>query len=218
MRASRVLILERATLRTFWDRTIGFQLDRESPFSLWGWGQYDAAGIPDLGWLRRSLQPPASCRRSSRPSRPRQRGPLELAALTAAILLATQLVLTHWFYLYLPWVLPFVVLAVLAPARGRRTRPEAPDDRGRRSSPRFSAAGVFVAVAVLVTVALGAARRRRDGRTTLQDISSSSPTISSPVATTRSVPPRRLQRSFFQALILDWLEAYRAHLVAELGG
>ncbi len=44
-------------LRTFWDRTVGFQLDRESPFSLWGWGQYDAAGIPDLGWLRTVLQP-----------------------------------------------------------------------------------------------------------------------------------------------------------------
>jgi hypothetical protein len=26
-----------------------------------------------------------------------------------------QLVLTHWFYLYLPWVLPFVVLALFLP-------------------------------------------------------------------------------------------------------
>ena len=43
---------------------------------------------------------------------PRRKGPLELAALTAAILLAFQLVLTHWFYLYLPWVLPFVLLAL----------------------------------------------------------------------------------------------------------
>jgi hypothetical protein len=49
--------------------------------------------------------------------RPRRKGPLELAALTAAMLIALQLVLTHWFYLYLPWLLPFVLLAVLL---GRR--------------------------------------------------------------------------------------------------
>ena len=39
---------------------------------------------------------------------PRRKGPLELAALTAALLLAFELSLTHWSYLYLPWVLPFV--------------------------------------------------------------------------------------------------------------
>jgi uncharacterized membrane protein len=50
---------------------------------------------------------------------PREKGPLELAALTAAVLLGVQLSLTHWFYLYLPWMLPFALLAVLAP----RTRP-----------------------------------------------------------------------------------------------
>jgi hypothetical protein len=102
-------------LRTFWDRTIAFQLDRESPFSVWGWGQYHAAGIPDLGWLRTALQPAVVGLAILVAVRPRQRGPLELAALSAAILLATQVVLTHWFYLYLPWVLPFVVLALVLP-------------------------------------------------------------------------------------------------------
>ena len=34
--------------RVFVERTFGCQLDRESPFSLWGWGQYHARGIPDL--------------------------------------------------------------------------------------------------------------------------------------------------------------------------
>ena len=50
---------------------------------------------------------------------PREKGPLALAALTAALLLAFQLSLTHWFYLYLPWVLPFVLLALCLP----RSRP-----------------------------------------------------------------------------------------------
>jgi hypothetical protein len=52
---------------------------------------------------------------------PREKGPLELAALTAAVLLAVELSLTHWFYLYLPWMLPFVLLALFAP----RSRPAA---------------------------------------------------------------------------------------------
>ena len=33
---------------------------------------------------------------------PRRKGPVELAALTAAVLVAFQIALTHWFYLYLP--------------------------------------------------------------------------------------------------------------------
>jgi MFS family permease len=39
-----------------------------------------------------------------------------LAALTAAVIVAFQLSLTHWFYLYLPWMLPFVVLWLVLPA------------------------------------------------------------------------------------------------------
>ena len=120
--AFSILLLEPdlgAALRTFWDRTIGFQLGRESPFSLWGWGQYHAAGIPDLDWLRTALQPLVVGLALLAAFIPRRRGPLELAALTAAILLAAQLVLTHWFYLYLPWVLPFVLLALLLPDAGR---------------------------------------------------------------------------------------------------
>jgi hypothetical protein len=47
---------------------------------------------------------------------PRRKSPLQLAALTAALLLGLQIVLTHWFYLYLPWFFPFAAFAVLAPA------------------------------------------------------------------------------------------------------
>ena len=46
---------------------------------------------------------------------PRRKGPVELAALTAGVLLAFQIVLTHWFYLYLPWVFPFIALWLLLP-------------------------------------------------------------------------------------------------------
>jgi len=58
--------------------------------------------------------------------------PLRLAALTAALLLGFELVLTHWFYLYIPWFFPFVAFAVLAPvARGEPVHVESP---GRREA------------------------------------------------------------------------------------
>jgi hypothetical protein len=44
---------------------------------------------------------------------PRTKTPLQLAALTGALLIGFELVLTHWFYLYIPWFFPFVVFAVL---------------------------------------------------------------------------------------------------------
>jgi len=41
-----------------------------------------------------------------------------MAALTAAVLVGFEFVLTHWFYLYLPWFFPFVALALVAPLPG----------------------------------------------------------------------------------------------------
>jgi hypothetical protein len=102
-------------LRTFWDRTISFQSGRDSPFSLWGWGQYHAEGIPDLGLLQPVVAALAVLLALAVAVAPREKGPLELAALTAAVLIGFQLSLTHWFYLYLPWFLPFVLVWLLLP-------------------------------------------------------------------------------------------------------
>ena len=59
---------------------------------------------------------------------PRRKSILQLAALTAAVLIGFELVLTHWFYLYIPWFFPFVAFAVLStscprPAGSLRSRP-----------------------------------------------------------------------------------------------
>jgi len=116
--AFTVLLLEPdlwRAVRTFWDRTLGFQVGRDSPFSLWGWGQYHAAGIPDLGFIQPVLVVLAVVLALLVAFVPRQKGPVELAALTAAVLVAFQLTLTHWFYLYLPWLFPFVLLWLLLP-------------------------------------------------------------------------------------------------------
>jgi hypothetical protein len=111
-----VLLLEPDPLhaaRVFGERTFGFQLDRESPFSLWGWGQYRARGIPDLHLVQRLLQVALVAGAVLVAFVPQRKSILQLAALTAAVLLGFELVLTHWFYLYIPWFFPFVAFALL---------------------------------------------------------------------------------------------------------
>jgi hypothetical protein len=106
-------------IRVFYDRTIDYQIGRESPFSIWDWRQYHAKGLPDLQLLQRALQVILVLAAVALAFVPRQRSPLRLVALTAALLIGFELVLTHWFYLYLPWFFPFVALALLAPLPGR---------------------------------------------------------------------------------------------------
>jgi hypothetical protein len=104
--------------RVFYDRTVGFQIGRDSPFSLWDWGQYHAKGLPDLHLVQKALQVLLVVGSLSLAWVPRRRSPLRMAALTGAVLVGFELVLTHWFYLYLPWFFPFVALALVAPLPG----------------------------------------------------------------------------------------------------
>ena len=100
----------------FWTRTVGFQIGRDAPWSLWDWRQYHARGLPDLHLLQ---QRPAGCAaRGSGCARffPRRKSPLQLAALTAVLLAGFELVVTYWLYTYIPWFFPFAALALLAPA------------------------------------------------------------------------------------------------------
>ena len=117
-----ILLLEPSltdAIATFVDRTFGYQLGRDSPFSPWDWGQYHARGIPDLHAVQIVLRSRCSRSRSSSPCSRARKAPLELAALTAALLVGFELVLTHWSYLYIPWFLPFVLLALFLPPRRR---------------------------------------------------------------------------------------------------
>jgi len=104
--------------RVFYDRTVAFQYGRDSPFSLWDWRQYHAKGLPDLHLVQRVLEGALVLGSLALAFVPRRRSPLRMAALTAAVLIGFELVLTHWFYLYLPWFFPFVVLALIAPLPG----------------------------------------------------------------------------------------------------
>jgi hypothetical protein len=136
--ALSVLLLEPdvvAAARTFVERTVGWQLGRESPFSIWDWRQYDA-GLPDLHLLQRGLQALLVVAALAVAFVPARKSPLQLAALTGALLVAFELVLTHWFYLYIVWFFPFAAIALLAAtpaAAAARAEPaEARADRETR--------------------------------------------------------------------------------------
>lgn len=125
-------VLLRGDLHLFYDRTIGYQNDRGSPFSPWGlYGGLDAlqaavkvAGV-GLALLVAFV--------------PRRRDLRTLAALAAAVLIALQLGLTHWFYLYTVWWFPLVLLVLLAPPGPEReptlTRSEREAGAARSSPP-----------------------------------------------------------------------------------
>jgi hypothetical protein len=115
--------------RVFWDRTIPEQIGRDSPFSLWDWRQYHA-GLPDLHVLQYVLEGFLVVATLLVAFVPRRKSPLQLAALSAALLLGFEVVLTHWFYPYIAWFFPFVVFAVLAPA-AERVPVQATEPHGR---------------------------------------------------------------------------------------
>jgi hypothetical protein len=100
------IIVAGEPLRTIYDRTIGFQASRGAPFSIWG--LYDLTA-PQHVW-----QVVAALFALVVALLPRRRDVVGLAALAAAVVIALQLGLTYWFYLYLVWFFPFLAVALFA--------------------------------------------------------------------------------------------------------
>ncbi len=94
-------------LALFYERTVGFQNDRGSPFSVWG--LYDWRLGQDAAKAAAAVLAVAVA------FLPRRRDVVVLCALGAAVLIALQLGISHWFYLYIVWFLPLVLIALLAP-------------------------------------------------------------------------------------------------------
>jgi Glycosyltransferase family 87 len=105
-------------IRELYDRTIGYQAGRGSPFSVWG--QVDA-----LDWLQTVVKLAAVGLALAVAFVPRRVDERQVAALGAAVLIAVQLAVTHWFYLYVVWFVPFVLVAMLGAYREPAT--EAPE-------------------------------------------------------------------------------------------
>jgi hypothetical protein len=97
-------------LRDLYDATLGFHAGRESPFSVWG-------QEPGLGWLHTAVKAAAVALALGAAVIPRRRDAVQVAALAAAVLIALQLGAVHWFYLYVVWFAPLVLVALFAAQR-----------------------------------------------------------------------------------------------------
>ena len=97
-------------LREFYDTTIGFQLGRQSPFSIWGQEE-------GLDWLQTLVKAGAALLAVALFFLPRRRDAVQMAALGAAVLIAVQLPATHWFYFYVVWFAPLVLVALFGRLR-----------------------------------------------------------------------------------------------------
>jgi hypothetical protein len=116
-----VLLLEPHPIHeiaVFWDRTVGYQLGRDAPWSLWDWRQYHARGLPDLHLVQQVLQGALLVGAFAVAIRPRRKSPLQLVAFTAVLLAGFEMVQTYWLYTYIPWFYPFAVIALVVPAGG----------------------------------------------------------------------------------------------------
>jgi hypothetical protein len=94
-------------LHELYDRTLGFQIGRESPFSIWG-------QVPGLDTLHTIVELAAVNFAAALLIFPARKSPVQLAALAAAVLIALQTAAVHWFYLYVVWFAPLVLVALFA--------------------------------------------------------------------------------------------------------
>ncbi len=105
-------------LATFWDRTVANQLGRESPFSIWG-------QVSWLAPLQVAVALGAVGLAVTFAFVPRRRSMVQIAALGAALLIASQLAIEHWFYLYIPWFFGLLMVAIAVDlGRGGRGDPQ----------------------------------------------------------------------------------------------
>ncbi len=111
------VIIQGESLSTVYDRTLGFQAERGSPFSVWG--LYALPG-PQHVWQGASVALAVLLALV-----PRRRDVVGLAACAAAVVIALQAGVTHWFYLYVVWFFPLLAIALFAryeePSQGTST-------------------------------------------------------------------------------------------------
>jgi hypothetical protein len=92
-------------LKVFYERTIGAQAGRSSPFSIWGQDE-------SLEPLRVAILAATGLLAIALAFVPRKKSLLQVAALSAALMLGIQITLHHWFYLYIVWFFPLMLIAL----------------------------------------------------------------------------------------------------------
>jgi hypothetical protein len=98
-------VLLHHNLSAFWHDSIAYQASRGAPFSVWG--LYGGLGIEQhiVQGLGVALALVVAIV-------PRRRDIVTVAALGAAVIISLQLGVTYWFYLYIVWFFPLVIVAL----------------------------------------------------------------------------------------------------------
>jgi hypothetical protein len=116
-------------LHTFYDRTIAYQSGRASPFSIWG--------QTSLEPLRVAILAAVAALAIAFAWWPKEKQLFQVAALGAALLIGVQLTMHHWFYLYIVWFYPLLLVAMSRlerePSTARSSQPDL--DRSRLRPP-----------------------------------------------------------------------------------
>jgi hypothetical protein len=118
-------------LSTVYDRTVAYQSGRDSPFSFWG----QVAGLEPL---RTAILIGVGILAVTFAFWPKQKKLTQVAALGAALLIGLQLTAQHWFYLYIVWFYPLLLVAMASLGKEGRGSPEPADTQSGRS-PRVGA-------------------------------------------------------------------------------
>ncbi len=124
--------LRHDTLHTIYERTIEYQANRGSPFSVWGlYGLHGWEQAVELMAVALALLLAVV---------PRRADLVGLAAACGAVIVALQLGIEHWFYLYIPWFFPLALLALLGRfSSGTAQEPDAASAPARSSLPAVAA-------------------------------------------------------------------------------
>jgi hypothetical protein len=94
-------------LHTVYNRTIAYQADRSSPFSVWG-------QVPSLEPLRIGILIATGLSAIGFAFIPKRKTLVQVAALGAALLISLQLTAQHWFYLYIVWFYPLLLVGMVS--------------------------------------------------------------------------------------------------------
>jgi hypothetical protein len=118
--------LSHDSLHTIYERTFVYQSNRGSPFSVWG--LYGLQGVETF------VEIAAVALAAMLAILPRRPDVVGLAAACAAVIIAEQLGIEHWFYLYIPWFFGLVIVALFGALSDPSSRPAAAASAPARSS------------------------------------------------------------------------------------
>jgi hypothetical protein len=101
------LYLPPGGIREFYDHTIGYQLGRSDIFSPW-------ALHTNLKPIATAIEVVVLALAAALAFVPRRRSLAQVSALAAMLTIAVQVPAIHWFYYYIVWFIPFLLVALLA--------------------------------------------------------------------------------------------------------